>query len=94
MSFLEEFVCQAATWGSNNVYVRLASDETTPELNEIYREAAFKRGFHHGVITLMEAVTKYLPPEALANLRRYEAEIFEWRRTRRESFPPELGDIG
>ena len=51
MSFLEEFVRRAATWGSNNVYVRLASDETTPELNEFYREAAFKRGFpsrrHH-----------------------------------------------
>lgn len=93
MSFLEEFVRRAATWGSNNVYVRLASDETTPELNEFYREAAFKRGFHHGVITLMEAVAQYLPPEARANLGKYEAEVFEWRRTRRKSFPPEPGDI-
>jgi hypothetical protein len=90
MSFLEEFVRKTAL-ASNNVHIRLASDDTATPFDEIVREAAFKRGFHHGVIMLMEAVAQYLPPEALANLRRYEVEIFEWRRTRRESFPPEPG---
>jgi len=92
MSFLEEFVRKTAS-GSNNVHIRLASDEATSPIDEIIREGAFKRGFHHGVITSIEYVAKYLPPEALANLRKYEAEIFEWRRTRRESFPPEPRDI-
>jgi hypothetical protein len=81
MSFLEEFVRKAAASGSN---------ETTPE---IYREAAFKRGFHHGVITLMEAVSQYLPREVLASLQKYEAEVREWRYARRQSVPPEPEDI-
>ena len=86
MSFLEEFVRKAAASGSNNV--RLATDETTPD-----REAAFKRGFHHGVITLMEAVSQYLPREVLASLQKYEAEVREWRYARRQSVPPEPEDI-
>jgi hypothetical protein len=90
MSFLDEFVRKSA-FGPKNIHVRLASDDTP--MDEIAREAAFKRGFHHGIITVLEAAAQYLRPEVLTNLRRYEAEVREWRYTRQQSGPPEPDEI-
>jgi len=55
----------------------------------VFMEAAFKRGFHHGVINLIQAVAGCLSPEVQANLEKYDAEVREWRYTRRPSFPPD-----
>jgi len=59
----------------------------------VFREAAFKRGFHHGVICLIQAVAGCLSPEAQTKLIAYEAEVRDWRRRAAGEFPPEPPDI-
>jgi hypothetical protein len=47
-----------------------------------FAEAAFRRGFHYGVLAVSEAVAPLLPPEARQSLRRYMWEVHDWRRNR------------
>ena len=57
---------------------------------EDYVEAAFRRGFHHGVNELIAAIGSHLPPELQQKLRAYEERLWAWRCSKKRGFPPDF----
>lgn len=53
-------------------------------------EAAYRRGFSHGVNEIVQAIASQLSAEAKELLLQYERRIREWRRQGGRGFPPSI----